>query len=146
MLSSLARAAAPAVLVAIAITTVCSVPRTASAFCRTTTEPLPANYNPTRGCFTVGLPLFWRGACVGYSLNQDASKNIPFDDAKRIIDESFATWMAAKCPESGESAGIAISNLGKAICGEVKYNQETPNQNLIVFRDDGWPYNDPNST
>ena len=49
------------------------VPRTGHAFCRTTTTPIPATYSPTtKGCFTAGLPLFWKGACVGYSVNQAA--------------------------------------------------------------------------
>src|SRR6185436_4346321 len=38
------------------------------------------------------------------------------------------------------------SNLGPATCTEVLYNQNGPNQNVIVFRDDKWPYSDPNNT
>jgi hypothetical protein len=132
--------------VALAITAAAVlIPRSAGAYCRTTTQLLPANYNP-KACFTEGLVLFWRGACVGYSINQNASRNIPFDDAQRIIDQSFATWVSSTCVDTGQAPGIAISNLGKAECGEVKYNKESANQNLIVFRDDGWPYSDPNST
>lgn len=117
----------------------------AHAFCRTTTQPLPASYSPTK-CFTDGLFLYWRGACVSYSINQAASRNVPFDDAKRIIDESFARWMNVQCADTGEAPGIAVSNAGKAECDQVIYNPESANQNLIVFRDDGWPYSDPNST
>lgn len=122
-----------------------ALPTTAHAFCRTTTQALPPNYSPSRGCYTEGLLLFWRNACVSYSINEAASRSIPFDDAKRVIDESFATWANVTCPD-GNPVGIAVSNIGSAECAEVKYNQETANQNLIVFRDDGWPYNDPYST
>lgn len=123
-----------------------AAPSTANAYCRTTTLPLPANYSPTRGCFTDGLLLFWRNACVSYSINKSASRSISFEDAQRVIDESFATWMAATCGDTGAAPGIAVSNAGGATCDEVRYNPDTPNQNLIVFRDDGWPYSDPNST
>lgn len=123
-----------------------AVPTTAHAFCRTTTQPIPANYNPSRGvCFSQGLFLFWRNACVSYSINESGSRNISYEDAKRVIDESFATWMAAACTD-GNSPGISVTNIGAAACGEVRYNPDAPNQNLIVFRDDGWPYSDPNST
>jgi hypothetical protein len=122
-----------------------TLPTTAHAYCRTTTQPLPANYSPGRGCFTQGLVLFWRNACVSYSINQEGSRNIDYTDAKRIIDESFATWTASACAD-GSAPGISVSNLGPASCTEVRYNADSPNQNLIVFRDDGWPYEDPNST
>lgn len=118
----------------------------AFAYCRTTTLPLPANYSPTRGCFTDGLFLYWRNACVSYSINSAASRTIPFEDAKRVIDASFATWMSSGCQATGEAAGIAVSNAGAAACAKVRYNPDSANQNLIVFRDDGWPYSDPNST
>jgi hypothetical protein len=123
-----------------------SYPAAAHAFCRTTTQPVPPNYNPTRGCFVDGLPLFWKGQCVGYSINQAASRNVPLDTAKSIIDGAFGRWMAARCPETAEPPGITASNLGTSTCAEVKYNPNGTNQNLIVFRDDGWPYSDPYNT
>ena len=69
-------------------------PRTGHAFCRTTTTPIPASYSPADGCFTDGLPLFWKNACVGYSLNENASALVPLADATRVIDAAFATWNA----------------------------------------------------
>src|SRR4051812_47273970 len=122
-------------------------PHVASAFCRTTTTPLPPNYNPTeRGCFTDGRFLFWRNACVGYSINRAASVTIPFDTAQRVIDAAFATWTATRCPTSGGPIGISVSNVGAAECAEVRYDLNAPNQNLIVFRDRNWPYSDLNAT
>lgn len=120
-------------------------PRAASAFCRTTTTPIPANYSPTRGCFTDGLVLFWSGACVGYSLHSAASATVSLPAATSVVDEAFAAWNDVTC-SSGSKVGIAASNIGPVECGEVRYNITAPNQNVIVFRDDKWPYNDPNST
>lgn len=120
-------------------------PRPAAAFCRTTTTPIPANYSPTRGCFTDGLPLFWKGACVGYSPNDAATAGIPLDTVTSVIEAAFGAWNKATCA-SGAAVGIATSNIGNAECAEVRYNMNGPNQNVIVFRDVTWPYSDPNNT
>jgi hypothetical protein len=131
----------------LAAVTLCAVlvPGAAHAYCRTTTQPIPANYSPSRGCYNQGLYLFWRNACVSYSINQNASRTIPYDTAKQVIDASFATWQAAACVD-GDAPGITVSNVGSASCSEVRYNADGPNQNVIIFRDDGWPYSDPNNT
>jgi MYXO-CTERM domain-containing protein len=122
-------------------------PRDAQAFCRTTTAPVPANYDAQRnGCITSGLLLYWKGACVSYAVNENAAPGIPFADATRIIDQAFATWTGSICPASGEKVGIAVTDLGAVQCDEVRYNPGSPNQNLIVFREDKWPYNDAANT
>jgi hypothetical protein len=128
---------------AMAVTTL-ALPRDAQAFCRTTTTPVPADYSPSRGCFTEGLPLFWKGACIGYSPNSAASIHIPLATATSIIDQSFTTWNEVKCGSG--SIGIATSDVGPADCAEVRYNPNGPNQNVIIFRDTTWPYSDPNNT
>jgi len=119
-------------------------PHEAGAFCRTTTTPIPANYSPSRGCFTDGLVLFWKSACVAYSINSEASVTVPLDTAKTVIDEAFNAWNAVAC--TGGKVGIAASNQGPVECSEVRYNPNGPNQNVIVFRDVTWPYSDPNNT
>lgn len=120
-------------------------PSAAHAFCRTTTVPIPANYSPTRGCFSEGLPLFWKAACVGYSINGNASSTVPIATATTIIDSAFKSWNDVRCA-SGSNVGIGASNLGNVTCSEVRYNANGPNQNAIIFRDDTWPYSDPNNT
>ena len=138
------RLAARASVIAIAAGALLA-PRAVSASCRTTTTPIPANYSPTRGCFTDGLPLFWKGACVGYSVNDAASKRIPLETATNVIDAAFASWNGVACA-GGSPVGITASNLGPAACDEVRYNTRGPNQNVIIFRDTKWPYSDPNNT
>lgn len=118
----------------------------ASAFCRTTTVGIPANYNPQdRGCFTDGLFLYWKNQCVSYSISEQASSVVPFDTATTIIDAAFARWPAVTC-QTGGGPGISVTNIGPSTCTEVRYNANGPNQNLIVFRDDGWPYSDAYNT
>lgn len=137
------RKLAPALVIAFAASL---LPRAAGAYCRTTTLPLPSTYSPTAGCYAEGLLLFWRNACVGFSINQESSRNIPYADAKRIIDASFSTWTDASCSATGKAPGITATDLGGAQCDEVRYNPSSANQNLIVFRDDSWPYDDKYST
>ena len=65
--------------------------RTADASCRTLTCKLPPSWNPTDGCsppeFASGcptstppgarvVPVWWRNACVGYSVQKDASRQV----------------------------------------------------------------------
>lgn len=120
-------------------------PASASAFCRTTTTPVPASYSPRSGCFTDGLLLYWKNACVSYSLNASATSKIAYETAASVIDGSFATWSSATCP-SGTTLGLVFSSRSPVQADEVRYNPEGPNQNLIVFRETSWPYNDPNNT
>lgn len=139
----LGRATRVAVAVAISGTVIASS-HDARAFCRTTTTPVPADYSPSRGCFTEGLPLFWKGQCVGYSVNSAASVHIPLATATKVIDGAFTTWNEVTCGSNG--IGITTSDLGPVECAEVRYNPNGPNQNVIVFRDTTWPYSDPNNT
>jgi hypothetical protein len=150
-------------LLASAVLAVCAVgARDARAFCRTTTCPLPANFSPSidscyppdfaAQCATLNppakvLPLWWRNACVSYDVQQDASVGIPYNTAASIIDGAFAKWTGTMCttPVAG-LVSISAKNLGPVACTEVNYNSDGPNQHVIVFRDDSWPYSDVNST
>lgn len=135
-----------AIGVALAVATTLS-PMRADAFCRTTTAAVPANYDAARnGCITSGLVLYWKGACVTYAINKDAVTGIPYDSASKIIDQAFSTWTTATCADTGVKAGISVFDLGPVECSEVRYNSGSPNQNLIVFRESSWPYNDAANT
>ena len=124
--------------------------RAAHAFCRTTTVGVPADFQP-RGdeCFTQGAPLFWKNACVGYSLQKDASRQVSFEDASNLITRAFTKWTGTTCSTDGSGASrtsIDVRDLGPVECGVVQYNQNEGNQHVIAFRDDTWPHNDSNNT
>ena len=133
-------------------------PKTALGFCRTITAPLPANYDPTAdGCYeppsgTAYIPLWWRNACVGFSVQQDASKQVSYADADAIAQKAFAKWSAPSCAgegDAGASAGvpsIQAQDEGPVACAEVGYSESGPNQHVIVFRDESWPHNDQYNT
>ncbi len=122
----------------------------AAAFCRTTTVRVPADYDPaTSGCWTPGYPLYWANACIGYDIQQNASKKISYDDAAAGIAMAFTRWTSATCTTQTAGAGrvsIDVRDLGPVACDQVQYNDAGPNQHVIVFRDDAWPYNDSSNT
>jgi hypothetical protein len=135
---------------AIAAAAVLAAPR-ASAFCRTTTVPVPADFDPTTvGCWDQGNALYWANACVGYSLQRNASKSVSLEDAEQAIATAFAKWTGTVCPTGGTGGSSRVSvdvrDLGPVDCGLVQYNQDQPNQHVIVFRDDNWPHHDSANT
>ena len=119
----------------------------AQAFCRTTTcDPqTECNYD-SRGCTDVGLPLVWKGGCVSYSVQRDASpaRNVDYDTIHEIVGKSFERWTDADC--GGDAPSLSTSDLSPVNCSEPEYNSNNPNANVIMFRDDDWPYAGANAT
>jgi hypothetical protein len=123
----------------------------ARAFCRGVTASPPAGYDPaSSGCYAPSgsgvYQLYWKNLCTGYSLQQDASplRHITIDQATQVAAQAFAHWSAALC--SGGGPAIEAHDLGPVTCGQVQYNTGAPNQHVIVFRDDAWPYSDSSNT
>lgn len=115
------------------------------AFCRTTTIQSAPDYDAsTSGCWASGVPLFWKNACVGYSMQQDASRKVSYEDASNAISLAFTRWTGATCPTDGSDnrsrTSIDVRDLGPVECGKVEYVSGVANQNVIVFRDDTWKY------
>ncbi len=127
-----------------------AIPRTAQAYCRTTTQGVPADYDPSiMGCWTNGYKLYWKNACVSYDLQKDASRNMSYDDAAAAIATAFSRWTGAACSSSAgglSRASIDVRDFGPIDCGTVEYNQYGPNQHTIVFRDDSWDHSDSSNT
>src|SRR5687767_7518092 len=82
----------------------------ASAYCRTTTcdqNNRAEQCVKQGGCITSGLPLFWAGRCVSFSVDHDGSKkrNIPYNTAVSIIAQAYKQWQFADCG-GGQTPGI----------------------------------------
>ena len=77
--------------------------------------------------------------CVGFSLHEGASKHIGLDAARALVLAAFGAWDDTACPAGGEPS-IEVYDLGSVSCDEKEYNQHAGNANLVVFRDDAWPY------
>jgi hypothetical protein len=129
----------------LAFAVVSSAANGAFAYCRTTTEPVPPDYRPRAGvCWTEGKLLYWANKCVSFSVNSKGSKQFSADAALSKMTTAFGTWNAANC--EGGLVSIKAESRGKAECGEIAYNQNAPNQNIVLFQDDKWPHNDSNNT
>jgi hypothetical protein len=101
------------------------------------------------GCWTAGLPLYWANACVSYDIQQNASKYVPFGVASEGIATAFSKWTSTVCPLSANTGGrvsIDVRDFGPVECGLVQYNENGPNQHVIVFRDSGWAHHDLSNT
>jgi hypothetical protein len=126
----------------------------AGAFCRTMTVPLPADYDPTiRGCWTQGSPIAWLwDQRVPYELDAAASRQISLGDATNAADQAFAQWANVQC-EGGRPNVTAYDDgpiEASAVAAQCRTTPCDPTQpgayHLIVFRDDGWAYDDPTNT
>ena len=116
----------------------------ASAFCRAVTLSPPLGYDPVAlGCFTSDadsgpLPqLFWRNQCVSYSFQNRGSKHISVADAARVAAQAFTTWSSAPC--AGGVPAIQADPYPPVECDNPR---EQGHNNVIIFRDNGWPYED----
>jgi hypothetical protein len=116
----------------------------ALAFCKEVTLQTPANYDPvTRGCFNTdpatdaGLPpLFWRNSLVGYSVQRNASRQVSLNDITAAAAQAFAAWSNASCVDGGHPSVSAVA-LAPVDCSAVPSEEHN---NPIIFRDNGWPY------
>jgi hypothetical protein len=110
----------------------------AFAYCRTTIFP-EFDYDDV-GCPT-GKPIAWMSSCVTYSMQFRASKHVDLASATTVLEQAFAVWQEVSCSDTGAPPAIAVDHrYGNVACNLHEYNQTDANANIIVFRDDVWPY------
>ena len=115
-----------------------SVPLAASAYCRTTI--CPSCEKDEKGC-PSGKPIAWPSSCVTYSLHYLASKQVDLAAATQVFEQAFTVWQDISCANTGQPPAIHIDHrYGNVACALHEYNQTDANANIIVFRDDHWPY------
>ena len=107
----------------------------------------PSSYDPRKSCWTDGKPLFWRNRCLGFSVNQAASKQVPYGDAVTLVTQGFAAWSNADCDGAGARPSLEARDNGPVTCDVVEYNKNgARNQNVVVFRESGWAAKDAYNT
>jgi hypothetical protein len=109
----------------------------ASAACRSTTCTGECARD-ANGCKTQGHPLYWSSLCVGFSLQRDGSVNIPWPTVERVVNDSFLAWTDLTCATG--TATFMFARLADVACNAAEYNEDGPNANLVVFRDNCWTY------
>jgi hypothetical protein len=111
----------------------------ARAFCRTTVCQ-DCELDPQTGC-TVGQPIAWKSSCVTFAMQHDGSRHVPYDEAAAAIGRAFEVWQVVDCPDGGGPPAIRVrTTFGDAACRRHEYNQTDGNANIVMFRDDAWPY------
>ena len=121
----------------------------ADAYCRTTTDGLIPGCNIAAGqCCAVGRPLYWVNSCVGWSLQKNGTRQLPYNSVKSVIDAAFGKWSNVDCTRSSGTSKVTLSfdEQADVDCSEVRYNKDAKNQNVIVFRDTKWDHSDSSNT
>lgn len=125
-------------------------------YCRTRTCPPPSRYPLPGACEpedwsssetcteagASGAPLWWRSACVGYALDQAASRRVGFDAFANAAANAFAAWTTTTCATSvteGARVSLDAHYFGPVECSRAAYDRSGSNQNVITFHDDAWP-------
>ena len=112
----------------------------ARAYCRTSTCSTCVR-DPDTGCTLGGTSVAWPAACVSFSMQEAASSGIELESATVLMREAFAVWENARCGAAGKKPGIVVSDaFGPAVCKTPQYNMHSGNANVVIFRDDAWPY------
>ena len=93
------------------------------------------------GCLQTGPLLHWASSCVSFDVQRAGSplRGISYDEAHADIVSGFQQWLSADCG-FGQNPSITISDYGAVDCHNAEYNQDSPNANILMFRDDDWPY------
>jgi hypothetical protein len=116
--------------------------RRALAFCQATTcDPSKSQCSTSAdGCFIPGLPLSWASKCVTVSVQGDAApkQDIDYRAARSSVERAFAAWTHADC--AGDSPSIRVVVNGPVSCDASEYNSDRGNANIVLFREDIWPY------
>src|SRR6185312_11082584 len=165
------RCSARGVARAVTLAAVTAYAAPAAAYCRTTTEPIEAGYNPVLlGCITGGVPIAWASMPVTYELNLGASSQVSLAEAQPIFDAAFESWATVTCGASvttGSPDGAPPGGTGGGAGGgphpslsfealapiDANYvpcpddaqaceEAEAAGPHQIIFRDDAWPYDD----
>lgn len=117
--------------------------RPAAAFCLThgCNEATQDCEVDQQGCLISGPLLYWSSGCVSFDVQKDGSsrRGISYDDARDAIHESFRQWLNADCGD-GQGPSIRIEDYGPVECRKAEYNQQAGNANIVMFRDESWPY------
>jgi len=91
-------------------------------------------------CPTQGKVLHWTSGCVTFAIQSDGSRKrgLDADDVRSVSERAFRTWLNADCGDDGPS--MMIGSLGPVVCNESRHNPHGRNANIVMFRDDEWPY------
>jgi hypothetical protein len=88
-------------------------------------------------------PIEWPIRCIHYRINEQGSDDFPADpgsdfssELRQIVRDSFGVWNDVNCSD------FQMVDNGLTFVDDAEYLQSSPdeNQNVIVWKDDRWPY------
>ncbi|MCU0657267.1 MAG: M10 family metallopeptidase domain-containing protein [Polyangiaceae bacterium] len=120
------------------------LPSEAGAFCRSRTCRGAECTRDADGCPVDGLPLYWPTGCVGFSFQKDLSGKLDPDLTRTVLRRAFLSWTQLPCPTG--TASLTFSENDDTACNASGYDDKGPNVNVILFRDDDFPYRDEDNT
>jgi hypothetical protein len=118
--------------------------QSAFAFCQATTcDPSVAADQCTtdaQNCLTTGAPLAWPSNCVTVSVQATGApqQDIDYATALGSVTRAFAAWTSTECDDGAPSINVKVT--GPITCDAAEYDEKGPNANIVVFRQDVWPY------
>ena len=118
------------------------------AFCLThSCKPEKQHCEFVNSCNVSGKVLFWASSTITWSVQVDGSlaQKISADVLDTFVSDAAERWESVDCG-GGLHPSITLSSHGQVSCNKAEYNKTQPNQNLIVFRDDKWPYKEDAET
>lgn len=116
----------------------------ASAFCRTMTcdpnDPKADCEFDAAGCVVSGLPLSWASSCVTVGVKSMGSprNDLNYEVVAQVVEQAFGAWQGARCGSKAPSIDVQL--IGAVECGLSEYNSKVGNANIVLFREDEWPY------
>ncbi len=135
---------------ALALAALAAVERPASAYCFTyDCDPTSGQCGDDPGdpadCPEGEVRLYWPVACIGFSLQEDASRQVNIAAFEPLAQAAFASWTNIDCG-GGRAPSLKASYAGRIACDKQEYNQKGGNANALVFRDADWPYTGATNT
>lgn len=128
-------------LLALAALSVTTMPRTAHAFCRSTTTE---RFTPTeeQPCDTAGKPLFWPSRCITMLVNRSASAKASLETTQSLLAGAFAKWSNVTCDACGAPGKPSLVGTegGPTDCGfGFDRTPGAVHTNVLSYYDKVWP-------
>jgi hypothetical protein len=91
-------------------------------------------------CVLSGSPLFWGSDCVTFSIQKTVAPGagIDYAAAQASLERAFDAWTSADC--DGKSPSLRFTLSAPVSCDASEYNKDHRNANILIFREDAWPY------
>ncbi len=122
----------------------------ADAFCAAKTASADSQFvsMDADGCVSQGIPLVWSTRCIPLGVNEagSARQGISFKQAHAALKGAVDAWTSFDC-DDGEPS-FEWLDRGAIECDLLQYEQDArwSNNNIVIFRDDDWPYGEDDST